>query len=1184
MKRALLLLVCFVLANTTFSQDYSFYFQGESIEIPENAATFTWAEMPESAEFANGYYGWIQFYETPKQITQDFFNSDGRQLIEYIDNKTYLFYFPQVPSSSLQTRGVRGIIALDASHKLSQELKQRDIGSWAIEGNNVLVTLQHYENIPEQYVVNQLALQQIDVRQSYKGSNNITVSIPMDNLERIANLNWVKWMEVIPAPPVKDDFRGRALHRSNGLDTQTIGGRNYTGAGIGVMVRDDGIVGPHIDFEGRIDNSGASGTGQTHGDGVAGIMAGAGNLDPTKRGMAAGADVYVVNYVASHLDGATTSLINNGSVQITNSSYSDGCNAGYTSVTQTVDQQVIDTPSLLHVFSAGNSNNNNCGYGAGNQWGNITGGHKQGKNVIATANVFYDGSLVSSSSRGPAHDGRIKPDITANGQNQLSTDENNGYLTFGGTSGAAPGIAGISAQLYELYGDLNSGALPPSPLIKATLMNTANDYGNVGPDFKFGWGIVNGFRAGLLLEEGRYLNSTVSQGNNNDHVINVPSGTTQVRFMLYWRDPAAAAGVSTALVNDLDLVVTDPSSSQLLPWILDETPNPTTLDLPATNGVDRLNNVEQVLINNPAAGNYTINVDGFDVPSGPQEYYIVYEVIQDKLVMTYPNGNEQFVPGEQEAIHWDATNTSGDFVLEYSTDNGASWNNITTVTAPTRNYLWTIPSALTGEALIRVTSGSDSDQSDSNFSIAPLVSGLSLNQVCPDQVSLSWNALSGAESYDVYFLGQKYMEVVGNSATNSIVVPITDNTQPIWYAIVAKNATDGWSSRRTNALNHPGGLLNCNLANDLALAEIESDPNQFSAACSPFDGTVTVRLVNTGTDPQSNFPVSYQLDSETPVQETYTGTINPGQSVSHSFATQISISSNGAYTLTATVGLVGDQDGTNDTSSLDFYSQITGTGLPFSQDLEGSFPPAGWSVENPDASTTWIQRANTIGPTGSPTNALYIDNYNYNASGQQDIFISEIYDLGAGSPILSFDLAKAHYSSTLRDALRVEISTDCGATFTEIYYKEEDALSTVPDQTSVFSPNNASQWRNEQIDLALYAGQTAQFRITNINDYGNSTFIDNINADTTLGVQEISFVDARMYPNPASTEISIRMMNSAMSDIRITNYTGQTIDHIQNVKSATAMKIDISRYASGVYFVIIKDEEGRRSVKKLLVQ
>ncbi|HAT63249.1 MAG TPA: peptidase S8, partial [Flavobacteriaceae bacterium] len=157
------------------------------------------------------------------------------------------------------------------------------------------------------------------------------------------------------------------------------------------------------------------------------IMAGAGNLNPDMRGMAAGSDVYVVDYVSNFLDSETVTLINSGDVQITNSSYSNGCNAGYTTITQTVDTQILTTPSLLHVFSAGNSNNNNCGYGAGSQWGNITGGHKQGKNVIATANVFFNGTLVGSSSRGPAHDGRIKPDIAANGQNQNSTNENNTY-------------------------------------------------------------------------------------------------------------------------------------------------------------------------------------------------------------------------------------------------------------------------------------------------------------------------------------------------------------------------------------------------------------------------------------------------------------------------------------------------------------------------------------------------------------------------------------------------------------------------------------------------------------------------------------------------------------------------------------------------------------------------------------
>ena len=240
--------------------------------------------------------------------------------------------------------------------------------------------------------------------------------------------------------------------------------------------------------------------------------------------------------------------------------------------------------------------------------------------------------MVNSSSRGPAHDGRIKPDIAANGV-QYSTDEDNNYMLFGGTSGAAPGIAGVSAQLYEAYGIVNGGALPPSALIKASLLNTANEAGNEGPDYKFGWGIVNGLRAGMLIEDGRHLTSSVSQGSSNNHSITVPIGTKQVRFMLYWMDPAAALGATTALINDLDLVVSSPGATTYLPWVLNPAPNATTLDLSATNGDDHLNNVEQVLINNPLAGTYTIDVTGFAVPMGPQDYFIVYEII------TVNNGN-----------------------------------------------------------------------------------------------------------------------------------------------------------------------------------------------------------------------------------------------------------------------------------------------------------------------------------------------------------------------------------------------------------------------------------------------------------------------------------------------------------------------------------------------------------------
>ncbi|MBK5212682.1 MAG: S8 family serine peptidase [Flavobacteriaceae bacterium] len=1191
--QSLCFLVLLFVFSITFAQNTNdIRFQGETYSMPENIATFQWTQMPESSKLGNGFIGWVQFYETPTQQVQDLFKQNNLELLEYIPQKTYLFYFPKNTSVNfLKNNGVRTIVPVNGNAKLSTALKNPPYDYWAKDGDNILVTLQFHKNVDASYVIQQLAEKQIAVKHEYKGSNNIDLSIPNNCLEDLSNLSFVKWVELIVAPSTPDDIRGRSLHRSSNLDTQTSAGRNYTGLNIGVLCRDDGIVGPHIDFKGRIDNSQASGSGQTHGDGVSGIMAGAGNLNPSNRGMAAGAMLHVVNYTSNFLDSPTVSLINSGDVVITNSSYSNGCNDGYTTITQTVDTQVYTLPNLQHTFSAGNSNGNDCGYGAGTQWGNITGGHKQGKNVIATANVYFDGSLVNSSSRGPAHDGRIKPDIAANGQNQISTSENNTYQTFGGTSGASPGIAGVSAQLYQAYSEANGNVLPPSALIKATLLNTANDAGNVGPDFKFGWGIVNGLRAVKLIEDNRFLSSTISQAGSNDHSINVPSGTKQVRFMVYWSDSPASPGANPALVNDLDLVVTDPGSTMHLPYILDSTPNPVNLNLPATNGPDHLNNMEQVLINNPASGNYNVNIKGFNVPVGPQEYYVVYEIISDNITVTYPNAGESFVPNETESIHWDAVpvNNTSNFVLEYSVNNGTSWNAIATVPSTTTNYGWSVPNSVTGKALIRVSNGSNQDVSDETFSIAPLVSNVQVTQVCPDQANFSWNAVAGAESYDLYILGTKYMEVAGNSTTNSITVPIADPTAQMWFSAVAKNATDDWKGRRSIAVFYSGGLLNCSLTNDVSI-ETNNQPSDFNLVCNPGPAIVSVVIRNTGVDPQSNFDVSYQLDSDPIVTETFTGTLTSGQQAVYNFTAPLVISTSGNYTLTVSVNLVGDQNSSNNSDVLTFFAAIDAEPLDFVEPFDvNGMPPPGWNVLNPDNQDTWVERTNVTGSSGTPTVTAYLDNFAYNAAGEEDSLETLFVDLtSASSAQLDFDLAKAQYSTSYSDAFRVDVSIDCGATFTQIYYKEGLDLSTVSGyQTSNWTPNSAADWRTENIDLAPYLGENVQFHFVNINGYGNSTFIDNINVSGVLGIVKEDFTNIVMYPNPASNEVYINLKNVAQGAVSIAmfNSLGQRLQYISENEMAgkTQAVLNVSNYSTGIYFVTIKAGDNV-ATKKLVVQ
>ncbi len=1189
---AILLLHCSFL---TAQNSNIVYFQDEVISMPNNIESFTWDVMPESAKFRKGYFGWLQFNETPSQDIQDAFKAKDLKLIAYYPHKTYLFYFPKHTNINyLKQSGVRSIIPLENRLKKSLEIKSNRIDDYAMEGNNVLITLLHHDFVNTDYVVSELLkIESVSIKENFKGHSMLQIAVPLEQIDQVVAKPFVKWVELIPAPAVKEDIQGRNLHRASNLDRQTMTGRNYTGTGIGVLVRDDGVVGPHIDFEGRIDNTATTTTGQTHGDGVAGILTGAGNLDPRKRGMAAGANLFVTDYISTFLDVETTSLIDNGFVQITNSSYGDGCNNGYTTNSITVDSQTNTNPSLLHVFSAGNSGVLDCGYGAGAGWGNITGGHKQGKNVIATANTYFDGSLATSSSRGPALDGRIKPDITAHGQNQESTAENNSYQTFGGTSGAAPGIAGVSAQLYEAYSNLNGGALPESALIKATLLNTANDYGNVGPDFSFGWGMVNGFRAAKLIEEGRYLNSTVTQGTNNNHLMYVPGNTAQVRFMVYWSDEAGAPAASPALVNDLDLVVTDPGTGTHLPWVLDSTPNAANLNTPAITGTDHLNNMEQVLINNPTEGAYTINISGFNVPVGPQKYYVVYEIITNGLTLTYPLGGEKLEEGTQEVIHWDAVNVGSTTELEYSTDNGASWTGIATVAATVTNYTWTVPNAISGTCLVRVSNGTLVDQSSETFSVAERVTGVAITQICPTETIVIWNAVTDATSYDVYLLGEKFMEVVGNTATTSFVIPIADPNNPIWVAVSAKGG-NGWESLRTNAVNYAGGgLFNCPLSKDIAVTVLNNSASDFIKVCNQDPIIISADISNLGTDHQSNFMISYQIGTETPVDEIYASILSPGITDTFIFTTPVNLSTNGVFSLKVWTSLSGDEFTSNDEKSLDYFAQLSGTTLDFMESFEvNGIVPTGWSISNPDNARTWDERTNIVGIDGNPTTVAFVDGANYTATGQEDIITTEYYDLDFdGTAELKFDIAKAQWSASYNDGFRVEISIDCGVSYTQIYFKDALDLATVGYISSFWSPNSGSNWRTETIDITPYVGEQILLRFININGYSNSTFLDNINLtkeENSLSIDENELESAiSMYPNPSETEVFISINTNIGNtyQIELLNNLGQSITTISKTRfsQSAQQRLDVSKYAAGLYFVKIKVDT-QEVVKKIIIK
>ena len=849
---------------------------------PENTQQFL-SSSPSETEIVNGkYYRMLQFHEAPSSEVMSRLASEGVDLLAYFPYNTWLAAIPQtLDRQMLVSSGLRSAFVMPVEAKIHDWLREQNYPDYVWEGDLLKVIIQAPENLSPRYVTGMLGSEGVQIGQFLEGNQFFALMDPQ-SVESVAALPYILWIEGMPDPGEPEDFNALGLHRSGVLATDNPMGRQYNGAGVNVQVRDDGGIGPHIDFEGRANQVGTGGPGGgTHADGVAGVMGGAGNLNPVFRGAAWGSFFYVTNYQSTFTDN-TLSLHQVNGVMITNSSYSNGCNAGYTTTTQRVDNQTFTNPSLLHMFSAGNSNNNNCGYGAGSQWGNITGGHKQGKNVMAVANLFADGSLVGSSSRGPAHDGRIKPDIAAHGQGQISIDPFNSYQSFGGTSAASPSTAGVLAQLYQAYKELGDGSNPPSALIKAVSMNAADDYGNRGPDFKFGWGRINGLKAVKILEEDRYFSSTISAGGVNQHNIEVPPGVLSMKIMTYWSDPAASPGAGIALVNDLDAIIADPAGATHLPWVLNEAPNGITLDVPAQKGQDHLNNVEQIQIDNPIAGTYNLIVNGFSVPQGPQEYFVIIEFLTEEVEVTHPAGGEGFNPGEQARIFWDTYGDFGPFTIHYSTDNGASWKLVASgIPGSDRFYDWSVPAEITGEAKIRVSRGNVVGESTLPFSIVGVPTGLEVIQLCTNQMTLKWDPVPGAVAYDAMILGTQYMDSVGTTDGTSFTFNIPSPFVANWVTVRARTADDTYG-RRAVAISNPLGPITCTQGNDLRARAIPSIAGGLIPSCAD---TVrfSVEVINGGTTPQSNFNVGYQVFGQGAVVQTITDTLQPNEIAVYEF-------------------------------------------------------------------------------------------------------------------------------------------------------------------------------------------------------------------------------------------------------------------------------------------------------------
>jgi hypothetical protein len=238
-----------------------------------------------------------------------------------------------------------------------------------------------------------------------------------------------------------------------------------------------------------------------------------------------------------------------------------------------------------------------------------------------TTTVAYFSSL------GPTADGRIKPDVVADGVNVYSTFSTNSssYGYDSGTSMSTPAVTGTLGlltsfyqQLYTTNAPLLSGTNAPlSSTLRGLLIDTADQLGtNVGPSYTYGWGLIDPVAAATLITNNyasgslAYLKEVRLMSGDYIQFPVVLTNGKPFKATVTWTDPP---GTPTApaynptnhmLVNDLDLRVITPSGTTNFPWVL----NPNLPANAATTGDNNLDNVEQVSIPSPTSGTYQVRV------------------------------------------------------------------------------------------------------------------------------------------------------------------------------------------------------------------------------------------------------------------------------------------------------------------------------------------------------------------------------------------------------------------------------------------------------------------------------------------------------------------------------------------------------------------------------------------------
>ncbi len=612
-------------------------------------------------------YYLVQFNDTVQETWKQDISEIGGQLLDYVPNNAFVVRMNDSTVAIISNLGhVRWIGHYLPEYKIDPSLQTKMQENFSVELMISLFEPTDKGNVKEK-VTEEMISQGGKILED-SNNDRMHIEISSSKVSSLANIKDVKWIEEYEKPVMFNDV-ARGIINATYVNENC----NLTGDGQIIAIADTGLdtgvnnISMNPDFYGRIlaiqDIAGDGAEDlQGHGTHVTGSALGDGSWSNGQyKGVAP--EAQLVFQAIANADGNLIVPGNNVSslfkpayelgARIHSNSWGGTGDGKYNMYSKDVDKFMWTHPDMLILFAAGNSgvdNNadgvidpdsiawpstaknclsvgaseNNRAHTFGMTWGSIKDAFNVPIYPVAPINNDYVADnpkgIAAFSSRGPTDDGRIKPDVVAPGTYVISArssvsdnedvwgfvDEH--YVYMGGTSMATPIVAGSVALIRQNYVE-KLNITPSAALLKATVINGASDlqpgqYGNdvTGqPDHNQGWGLVN-LKKSLYPDGGSIYfadNIELQTGDVVEKNYYVNSSTSPFKTTLVWTDYYGTVFAKKELVNDLELSVVKPDGTE--------------------NVVnDTINNVEQILFQEPEVGWYTVKVKGRSIPMGPQ--------------------------------------------------------------------------------------------------------------------------------------------------------------------------------------------------------------------------------------------------------------------------------------------------------------------------------------------------------------------------------------------------------------------------------------------------------------------------------------------------------------------------------------------------------------------------------------